>query len=341
MATKRKDGRLVQSIVDPVTGKKKYFYGKTKSEINKKILAFTEAKAESRTFGAVAKEWWWDEVDNLALQTIKVYSPALDRAVARFGDERITDITPKDITRYLQDLADIGLAAKTVANHRIVVNRVFTYAVISDGLMHNPCASAQLPKGMKKEKRSAASKSDEQKVIDSADIWIFPFIALMTGMRKGEILALQWKDIDFDLNRISVTKSVGHQGDRPFIKEPKTEAGCRVVPLLPALRDELIKRKGKPTDYIVSDDGASPLTNRRFQTLVKHYREATGVSATAHQLRHSFATIAFENSVPAKTIQYTIGHKQLSTTMDIYTDVREAAIRDAAEALQMLGKKEA
>jgi integrase len=339
MATKRKDGRLVQSIVDPATGKKKYFYGKTKAEINKKILDYHEQRSSFRTFAAVAKEWWREEVDNLALQTVKVYSPALDRAVARFGDRGIDSITPKDITSYLQDLAAKGFAAKTVANHRIVVNRVFTYAVISDGLTHNPCASAQMPKGLKKEKRNAASKTDEQKVIESADVWIFPFIALMTGMRKGEILALQWQDIDFDLNRISVTKSVGHQGDRPFIKEPKTEAGCRVVPLLPALRDELIKRKGKPTDYIVSDGGALPLTNRRFLTLMRHFKEVTGVSATAHQLRHSFATLAFESNIPAKTIQYTIGHKQLSTTMDIYTDVRDAALREASEALQMLGQK--
>ena len=339
MATKRKDGRLVQSIVDPVTGKKKYFYGKTKAEINKKILEYTEQKAESRLFSVVAKEWSDEEFPKLAVQTLKGYKPALEKAVARFGSMRITEITPKDVTCYLQDLAAIGYGAKTVSNYRIVVNRVFTYALVSDGLTHNPCASAQLPKGLGKKKRSAASKSDEQKVLESADIWLFPFFALMTGMRKGEILALQWKDIDFNLNRISVTKSVGHQADRPFIKEPKTEAGCRVVPLLPALRDELLKRKGKPDEYIISDDGVSPLTDRRFITLSTRYRRETGVSATAHQLRHSFATIAFEHNVPAKTVQYTLGHRQLSTTMDIYTDVREGAIRDAAEALQSLGVK--
>lgn len=336
---KRQDGRYVQSIVDPATGKKKYFYGKTKAEINKKILDYHEQRSSFRTFAAVAKEWWGEEKDKLAVQTLKGYKPALERAVESFGDMRIDEISPKDITCYLRDLAELGFGAKTVSNYRIVVNRVFVYALLSDGLTHNPCASAQMPKGLSKKKRSAASKTDEQKVLESADVWIFPFIALMTGMRKGEILALQWQDIDFDLNRISVTKSVGHVGDRPFIKEPKTEAGCRVVPLLPALREELLKRRGKPTEYIISDDGTSPLTDRRFITLSTRYRRETGVSATAHQLRHSFATIAFELNVPAKTVQYTLGHRQLSTTMDIYTDVREGAIRDAAEALQMLGKK--
>ena len=204
MPTKRKDGRLVQTILDPTTGKKKYFYGKTKAEINKKILEYNEKRSEFRTFAAVAGDWWREEVDNLAAQTVKVYSPALDRAVVRFGDRRIDEITPKDITAYLQDLASKGFAAKTIANHRIVINRVFTYALVSDGITHNPCASAQIPKGLKKEKRSAASKTDEQKVFESASVWIFPFIALMTGMRKGEILALQWQDIDFEKNIISV-----------------------------------------------------------------------------------------------------------------------------------------
>jgi integrase len=156
----------------------------------------------------------------------------------------------------------------------------------------------------------------------------------MTGMRKGEILALQWKDIDFDEDVIHVTKSVGHQGDRPFIKEPKTEAGTRIVPLLADLKEFLLTFKKRRADhYIISDDGKTPLTNRRYLTLSKHFKEQTGVECTAHQLRHSFATIAFENDVDAKSIQEIIGHKQLSTTMDIYADFREQSVKKAAEKL--------
>ena len=153
-------------------------------------------------------------------------------------------------------------------------------------------------------------------------------------MRKGEILALTWKDIDFDKNLIRVTKSVYHQGDKPYIKLPKTKESVRVVPLLLPLKEKLLPIQGRANDFIISDDGNTPLTNRRYQTLYKQYRENTGIECTAHQLRHSFATIAIENGVPMKSVQEILGHQQISTTLDIYTDFREVAINEAKISLE-------
>lgn len=73
---------------------------------------------------------------------------------------------------------------------------------------------------------------------------------------------------------------------------------------------------------------------------MNHYRTDTGVTCSAHQLRHSFATIAFECGLPPKTVQEILGHKQLSTTMDLYTDFRKRAFDEAAKLLNSeLGKK--
>jgi integrase/recombinase XerD len=88
-----------------------------------------------------------------------------------------------------------------------------------------------------------------------------------------------------------------------------------------------------PDHYVVSDDGKTPLHHRRYQTLYKHFADATGITCTAHQLRHSFATTAFESGVDAKAVQEIIGHKQLSTTMDLYTDFRKKALQIAADKL--------
>lgn len=332
MATKRKDGRYVQTIT--VRGKKVYFYGSTKAEINRKIMEYNRREEEGITFGKAADDWWREALEHLAHQSTKAYKPALARAKEEFGGILLKNILPKDISNLLSRLADAGYAQKTVSNQRLVVNLIFERAVCEGHATFNPCASVHVPKGLKKAKRTAAVKTDEQIVRDTADVWLFPFIALMTGMRKGEILALQWGDIDFDKDLIRVTKSVQHIGDRPSIKAPKTKAGHRVVPLLPALKAELLKRKGKVSDYIISDSGKEPLTNRRYITLMDSYRRSTGVSATAHQLRHSFATIAFESDVPAKALQEILGHKQLSTTMDIYTDFREESVRSAADLLK-------
>ena len=196
-----------------------------------------------------------------------------------------------------------------------------------------------MPRGLKKTDRAPASVEDEGKAMRSADIWLFPFIAIYTGMRKGEILALQWKDIDFDKGLISVTKNVEHIGDRPRIKVPKTAAGVRMVPMPRALISRLLKEKGKPNEYIISDTGESPLTNRRFQTLSKQFKECTGVNCTAHQLRKSYATIAIEDNLNPKSLQGLLGHSQLSVTMDTYAKFREKALMEAKEKLDDIFEK--
>jgi integrase len=331
--TPRADGRLCKAIVDPRTHKRVYFYGKTEREINKKIMLYTQKAQIGRSFSEIADEWWEEAEPKLALQSIRSYKLAMSRAVTFFGDTPSKNITAKDIQKYLTALAKQGYSQKVVSNHRMVVNRILDYAVMEGDIELNPCASVKTPTDLPKSTREAASRSDEQIIKDNVDLWLFPFVALMTGMRKGEILALKWKDIDFEKNYIYVTKSVAHDGDKPVVKTPKTEAGNRIVPLLLPLRNELIKHIGKPDEYIISDDGKTPLSNRRFISIFDNYRKATGITATAHQLRHSFATIAFEADLDPKSVQEILGHKQLSTTMDIYTQFREKKLAAAAEIL--------
>ena len=106
------------------------------------------------------------------------------------------------------------------------------------------------------------------------------------------------------------------------------------MPLLEPLKNVLSAIEPRNPDYfIISDDGKTPLTNRRYITLFNQYKIATGVDCTAHRLRHSFASIGFENELSPKTMQELLGHKQLSTTMDIYTDFRKKALLAAAKEL--------
>ena len=335
-------GYLVKTVTDPITGKRKYFYGKTEKEIHRKMIEYSSEAQRGRTFATVSGEWWEEAYDKLAIQSRRTYNQARNRAEAEFGDTPIKDILPKDISRFLKRMAAQGFAMRTVSNQKMVINLVFQSAVLAGDIQYNPCASVDLPKDLPKKQRTAAKQSDEEIIKQTSDVWLFPYIAIMTGMRKGEILALQWKDIDFEENIISVTKSVCHDGDKPIIKSPKTAAGTRTVPLLAPLRERLLAVGGrKSNDYVISDDGKTPLTNKRYTTLMNHYQRDTGVSCTAHQLRHSFATIAFECGLQPKTVQEILGHRQLSTTMDLYTDFRKRAFDEAAALLNAeLGKKQ-
>jgi integrase len=321
---KRSDGRLVKKITDPKTKKPVYIYGKTMAEINRKILSYKTKEEQGRTFKDVADEWWAIKYDEYAAQTLRGVAPAYKRIVEMFGDFIIAEITPRHISMFFVDLANMGMTKKTISNHKSILNQIFDEAVVNGDIKFNPCLSVKVTKGASSQKRDSATTSEEEKILQSADVWIFPFIALCTGMRKGEILALQWKDIDFDSEIISVTKSIYHVGHKAYVKPPKTESGIRTVPLVNRLKSVLLQSKGADDEYVVS--GKEPLQEYQFEKKYRDFQRITGVKATAHQIRHSFATLANEAGVEGKSAQEVLGHAQLSTTMDIYTDFRKKSL---------------
>ena len=155
---------------------------------------------------------------------------------------------------------------------------------------------------------------------------------LLHRLPPGGALALTGADIDRKKNLVHIKKSVYHVGNSPHIKQPKSDAGCRDVPLLPALAKLLPKKLGK--GYLFAEPDGSLLTNDHFTGLYDAYRDASGVTVTPHQIRHGYATALLESGVDPKTAQVLLGHAQLSTTMDIYTHVRDGQLKAAAEKME-------
>jgi integrase len=332
--TKRKDGNYLKRVTDPRTGKLVNFYGKTMREVNEKLMAYQSRVQHGRTFREVAEEWWESAEPALADQTVRVYKPALRRSIDEFGDQYVQEIRARQITAFLARLAHEDFAQKTLLTQRSIINQILRHAVNENDIDHNPCMDVQMPKNLRKTRREPATEAEESIIRDTGDGWLFPVISINTGMRKGEILALQWKDVDFDNNIIYVSKSLSHDNNRPVVKKPKTEAGERLVPLLDDLKEVLLKVSPRvPDHYIISDDGVNPMTDTRYARLYKLYKKEHGISCTSHQIRHSFATMAFENDVPEKALQEIIGHKQLSTTLDLYAKFRRKSLEEAAKKL--------
>ena len=324
---KRADGRYVKTITDPKTHKRKSFYGETPREVNRKLMEYEQEGEKGKKFSEVAREWWDFEVEKLSPSTIRAYNSLSKHVINWFEHDRITEITTIDINAFLIDLAKKGYAKKSVKNHLIIISRIFHFAVVSGYIVVNPTNDVEIPRNLPEKKRHPATESDEEIIYKSADIWLLPYMALATGMRKGELIGLRWEDIDFENNLIYVRRSVWH-GRKAFIKAPKTETGIRCIPIISHLREHLIKHKAAPSHYVFG--GKEPMTEKAFLYRYKKFQEQTGITATAHQLRKSFATFAVESNVPPDVLRTIIGHKDISTTLNIYAEVRNARINEAA-----------
>lgn len=321
----RADGRY-RKIVDGVS-----FYGTSEREVYQKIKEYTEEKAAGRRFEVVADEWWELEVVSLAPSSVKGYKKATERALDFFGKMRIKEITTADVTRFLYDLGKRKkLAKKTVKNHKIVVSRILHYAVAMGEIPYNPAHEAELPLNLKETERLPAPPEEEITVANASDVWLLPFFALFTGMRKGELRGLKWCDVDLAKKLIRVQRSVW-DGGGTHIKEPKTKAGIRYIPIPDILLSELEKCDRNPNHYVFGDE--NPLSEKAYRYRFQKFQKQTGITATAQQLRKSYATMATGAKLPLEVLAAIFGHRDVSTTLNIYNQVREDRIIAAADQL--------
>lgn len=332
---KRSDGRWQDQITLP-NGKRKYFYGRTKQEVNRKLREYREAEAAGKTFQTVADEWWSAHEPTLAPNTTKGYRPALARARLRFGTTDIAAIRPPDVNRFLLDfIREEHAAQKTAKTQLMVCNLIFKYAVANGYIDANPARDLSVPRGLEHNPRDLPSDEDIATIEASTDLpfGMFAYWILYTGCRRGELLALRWEDVDLEARTVHITKSVYYLANTPQLKAPKSKAGTRTVALPDALYNRITPGKG----YLFPDEATGKLmTNGHFQTLWKHYVKETGITCTPHQIRHAYATMLYDCGIGTKDAQNLLGHAYASTTQDIYTHIRAKRESEINEKLLTL-----
>lgn len=355
---KRKDGRWQEQIKLPGMEKPKYFYGKTQKEVKHKIAEWQKDQEVSENFDKVADSWYDEHEKLVEYSTYVSYRPSMDRAKDFFGNKPVKNIMPDEVNAYIINLANRGYSKHTVEVDKTMLNMIFNYAIINRFMMYNPCAPVKIPKGLPKTSRDLPTDEQLKKVVDNTDIefGLFPIMLFYTGLRRAELMALQWDDIDWNRRTITVSKSVYFIGNSPMIKVPKTPSGFRDVFLLDALADIIPRKTGKA--YIFG--GSAPMkkseVRRRWLSWCKEVglaeqveritgKQRDGVTdksqmvwkplITPHQLRHAHATILYDAGVSAKDAQYLLGHASIQITMDIYTHIRKNRQKSTAEKLNL------
>lgn len=340
MLTKRKDGRFCKSVT--MNGKRVYFYSREETEpkaerdIAKQMVEYQEDDKKSKLFAQVADNWDTEYRKRIPDINYRTNTKAAYERIIDFFDDNayIEDITALEINSFINRLILQGFSKKTIANHKCILNMIFTHAILNGYITYNPVRDIRLPANLPKKKRTLPSTEDIHEISKHHEGFdLLPYFMLYTGCRRSEALAITNKDIDFENKIIKVRNHIRHDGNRP-VYEPvlKTESAERDIILLDRLAD-VIPKKFKGFLFSMGGDGKEPLTKSAYSKRWTQYCKRYKVNVTAHQLRHGYATMLFEAGVDLKDAQELMGHSDINLTREIYTHVRNERKAETAKKL--------
>lgn len=312
-------------------------------------------KPKQLTFREIAEYWQDNGWGSYRDGTIEGYEASLKRAIDEYGDVAATELSSSDIFTHLEKMKRQDRSKRTIAAQRTTYKKIYQFAMTDKALnkviKFNPAVGVPLPTGIKKaEVREAPEDEVVNAIKEKADTAYFGKFALFliySGLRRGEALGLQWRDIDWKGKWINISRAVSYHGSHK-VGELKTEAGYRKLPLLPPAEKLLLTFKGKDDEFVFPasedpkkfmpqstyvkhwnhyckdmgfvEDAPTETKGKNGHKYIKHHYKNT---LTAHYLRHGYATTLFEAGVDEFSAKTFLGHERIETTMRIYTHLRK------------------
>ena len=252
-----------------------------------------------------------------------------------FKDMRLSEITTSTIQAFLN--ANSEKAHSTVRQMRVILHQIFDLAVEDGHMKTNPTNSKRLYIAARKEQKRRALEDAEINAIikgipclKSEDGALLALL-LFTGMRRGEVLALRWEDINWKKRLISVQRSVTYHNNHPVLGETKSDAGIRLIPLEDQLAD-ILKPLRQLNGFIIG--GQEPITETTFKRMWQRISKKIDLfGATPHIFRHTYITLAASSGLDVKTLQSIAGHSDIKMTLEKYAHAREKKVMEAGEII--------
>jgi integrase len=300
------------------------------SELRGAVAKGSKVPPANLRFQAVAEEWLEQKGDRLRPHTKANYRASLDNELLpKLGTRRLREITVDDIARLIRKWESEGKATSTINNHLKPVSGTFKYALRRGLVSVNPVALLTVddrPKKVEKVKAYEWTTEEIRRLFAAADRHSPEHAALFrtavnTGLRLGELLGLQWKDIDIEGRVLTVERQLARHGE---YAAPKTPNALRRIPLTPEM---LILFRGERAKALAKGHASpeSPVFataaggTKMHRTIQRSFENVSGKAnlpeeLSFHDLRHAFASIAAHAGVDSRMLSELMGHSHAVTT---------------------------
>lgn len=362
---KRKDGRWEGRYTagyGPSTGKRiiKNVLGKTQAEVKAKLKAAVEQaqqvdviRADDYTVASWLRTWYeLYSKPNIRPSTAENYRRSIElHVIPRIGSIKLNQLTSRDVQKLYRDLQENGrlrevqkgkkpgLSNATVRGIHMMLHNSLDRAVKERLILRNPTEDCIIPK-IEKQEMKILHPEDMSAYLQAAEkreVLPMFYLELVSGVRKGELVALLWDDLDTTGRTISVSKQVSARNGAITISRPKTENSVRKISIPQDAVELLIQEHEKHPDnpYMFP----SPKTGEMYHpdsvvNLHKKLLKDAGLEHIRfHDLRHTFATMALQNGVDVKTVSSMLGHYDAGFTLRTYTHSTRQAQDEAAEKM--------
>jgi len=302
------------------------------------------------TVAALLSQWLQGYVKtNCSIRTLESYQSTVEHhLIPALGHIQLKQLQPSMIQEYYGQACE-KLSAKSVLYHHRILKQALKYSVRQGYLGRNPCDLVDPPKPRRKSMRTLTPEELKTLLETASGNQFYPVIytAVSTGLRQAELLGLRWRDIDLDLQSISVCRTLYKRRGVCEFKEPKTSHSKRRVSMTAKLADYLSEYKGereslslhlgrllKPDDLVFSNIEGKPIDpgvlSHNFARLVKR----AGLQGVRfHDLRHTFASLMLLRGAKPKVISEALGHSSVAFTMDVYSHILPGMQSDAMALL--------